>query len=75
MKHKLTITIDEELIPLAKRHARSKGVSLSALIEQSLREATASDELPFGTKWRGKFQPANRTGDPLYDALHKKYHL
>ncbi len=75
MKHKLTITIDEELIPLAKRHARSKGVSLSALIEQSLREATGGDDLPFGTKWRGKFQLAERTGDPRYEYLVKKYNL
>ena len=75
MKHKLTITIDKELIPLAKRHARSKGVSLSALIEQSLREATAGDELPFGTKWRGKFKLAERTGDPRYEYLVKKYNL
>ena len=35
MKQKLTITVDAELLPLAKRYARSRGVSLSSLIEQS----------------------------------------
>ena len=73
MKQKLTITVDSELVPVAKRYARSKGVSLSALIEQALREAAADEEVPFGTKWRGKFQPAERTGDPRYEALAKKY--
>ncbi len=73
MKQKLTVTVESDLIPVAKRYARSKGVSLSALIEQSLREATDQDKLPFGTRWRGKFQPAERTGDPLYEALAKKY--
>ena len=40
MKSKLTITVDSDLIPAAKRYARSRGVSLSAVIEQALREAT-----------------------------------
>ena len=38
MKQKLTITVDAVLLPVAKRDARSRGVSRSALIEQSLRE-------------------------------------
>ncbi len=75
MKQKLTITVDSELVPMAKKYARSKGVSLSALIEQSLRETTGGDELPFGTKWRGKFQLAERAGDPRYEYLVKKYDL
>jgi len=37
MKRKLTITLDAELIPVAKRHARECGLSLSSMIEQSLR--------------------------------------
>ena len=36
MKKKLTITIDSELIPVAKRYARQHGISLSALIERYL---------------------------------------
>ena len=38
MKQKLTITVDAELLPAAKRYARSRGVSLSSLVERSLRE-------------------------------------
>ena len=37
MKQKLTITVDAELISTAKRYARYRGVSLSSLVEQSLR--------------------------------------
>ena len=38
MKQKLTVTVDADLLPVAKRYARSRGVSLSSLVEQSLRE-------------------------------------
>ena len=72
MKRKLTITVDEELIPVAKRYARSRGVSLSSLIEDSLREATIERSQSFAARWKGKFQPADRD-DPRYDALAKKY--
>ena len=72
MKKKLTITVDAELIPLAKRYARSRGASLSSVIERSLREVV--QELPpsFSAKWRGAFRPAERD-DPRYQALARKY--
>ena len=38
MKKRLTVNVDAELIASAKRHARDRGVSLSSLVEQSLRE-------------------------------------
>ena len=72
MKRKLTITVDEDLIPVAKLHARSRGMSLSSLIETSLREATTQRSESFAARWRGKFRPAERN-DPRYDALAKKY--
>ena len=72
MKRKLTITVDAELIPIAKRHARSRGVSLSSLIEQSLQEAVSSHNPSFASRWRGKFKAARR-GDPRYEALARKY--
>lgn len=72
MKKKLTITVDEELIPLAKRHAGSRGVSLSSMIEQFLREITRRENPSFSSKWRGKFRPAERD-DPRYEALARKY--
>ena len=72
MKQKLTITIDAELIPIAKRYARSRGVSLSSLIEQSLREAADSHTPSFASRWRGKFRAVQRD-DPRYEALARKY--
>ena len=78
MKSKLTITVDSDLIPVAKQYARSKGVSLSAVIEQALREATDKSEPTFAEKWLGKFQPAHHVkpellDDPRYAALARKY--
>lgn len=72
MKQKLTITVDAELLPIAKRYARSRGVSLSSLIEQSLREVAGQYAPSFSSRWRGKFRAAKRN-DPRYDSLAKKY--
>lgn len=72
MKQKLTITVDAKLLPLAKRHARSRGVSLSSLVEQSLRQIAGDDAPSFSGRWRGRFRPAERN-DPRYDALARKY--
>ena len=73
MKQKLTITVDAELVPIAKRYARSRGVSLSSLIEQSLREVAGDHPPSFASRWRGKFRVAEREEDPRYDALAGKY--
>ena len=81
MKSKLTITVDSELIPAAKRYARSRGVSLSSVIEQALREATGETGetgASFVARWRGAFQPAHHVkpellDDPRYAALARKY--
>ena len=72
MKTKLTITVDAELVPKAKRYARSRGVSLSSFIEQSLREVAGKDTPSFASRWRGRFRAAGHQ-DPRYDALARKY--
>lgn len=72
MKQKLTITIDPEVVVAAKRYARARGVSLSALIERKLREEMVVGEPSFASRWRGRFRPADR-GDPRYEALVRKY--
>jgi post-segregation antitoxin (ccd killing protein) len=72
MKTKLTITIDRELVPRAKKFARSRGVSLSQLIEDALQAASSVERTPFSRRWRGKFEPAEQ-GDARYRALSKKY--
>lgn len=72
MKQKLTITIDSGLLPVAKRYARSRGMSLSAVIEQQLRDVAGEETQTFAQKWRGKFKSAEG-GDARYEALAKKY--
>ena len=72
MKRKLTITVDDELLPRAKQYARSHGVSLSSLIEASLRELAAEETPSFASRWRGRFEAALRD-DGRYDVLARKY--
>jgi predicted transcriptional regulator len=73
MKAKLTITVDEELVPRAKRYAQSRGASLSQIIEDALRTASSSDKVAtFSQRWRGRFQPAERKSE-RYKRLAKKY--
>lgn len=73
MKTKLTVTIDRDLIPKAKRYARAHGVSLSELIEASMRQLGTEEHAPtFSSRWRGKFTPAAHK-DERYRALAKKY--
>jgi antitoxin component of RelBE/YafQ-DinJ toxin-antitoxin module len=72
MKTKLTVTIDENVLPAAKRHAKLRGVSLSRLIETALREMSSTDRLSFSGKWRGKFR-ASRRSDERLKALAAKY--
>ncbi len=72
MKQKLTITVDSDLVPAAKRYARSRGVSLSAIVEESLREVAGTDDESFASRWRGQFRAAERNA-PRYDALAGRY--
>lgn len=72
MKTKLTVTVDEEIVPRAKRFARSRGISLSQLIERGLRECTSGETSSFSRRWRGAFRPAARTGE-RYRRLAEKY--
>jgi hypothetical protein len=73
MKTKVTITLERDLVPRAKRFAASRGTSLSAVIESALRRLTASEDPRFSAKWRGKFRPADRRSDTRYKELAEKY--
>lgn len=77
MKKKLTITVDADVLPLAKRYAKSKGVSLSSLVEQALRDMTIEEEPTFSEKWRGKFKYMTdaEIESARYEFLARKYHL
>lgn len=72
MKTKLTITVDAELLPRAKRWARARGVSLSSVIEHALRDLAAEESTSFAERWRGAFEPASRDDD-RFRALAEKY--
>lgn len=70
---KVTISIDDALIPRAKRFARRRGISLSELVETSLRSVTEEPtSASFSQRWRGKFYPAGGD-DERYKALAKRY--
>jgi hypothetical protein len=72
MKAKLTITVDEALIPEAKLYARKHGVSLSQLIENSLRTLTSQAKPSFSERWGGQFE-ASEHDTERYRKLAKKY--
>lgn len=72
MKTKLTITVDEEVLPRAKAYARARGESLSRVIECALRELTSDEAPPFSNRWRGKLQASERD-DERYRHLSGKY--
>ena len=75
MKKKLTVTVDADVLPLAKRYAKNKGVSLSSLVEQALREMTNEQELTFVDKWRGRMKPMGdeEIDSARYEYLSRKY--
>jgi len=75
MKAKLTVTIDRDLVPRAKRYARERGVSLSSLIEDALEKMTGPEEEAgsFAERWRGAMTLTERD-DERYRQLIDKYH-
>ena len=73
MKTKVTITLDRELVPVAKSYAATHGKSLSAVIEASLRRMTQAEEPSFSSKWRGRFRAAELDQDARYRHLAEKY--
>lgn len=72
MKAKLTITIDQEIIPLAKLQAKQQGLSLSQMIENALRALSARESKSFSRRWRGKFRVAEKADD-RFRGLAERY--
>jgi Family of unknown function (DUF6364) len=72
MKTKLTLTIEEDLIPQAKRYAEAQNDSLSGVVEKALRDLTRIKEIPFSKRWSGKFT-ASRRASTRYKALARRY--
>ena len=76
MKAKLTLTIDRELIPQAKRIAEARGVSLSSIVEDTFRQLQFSEQESFSSKWRGQFRvksPPEGLVDPRFQKLSERY--
>ena len=74
MKKRLTLSIDPDVVTMAKRYAQSRGMSLSALVEQYLVKQTRLGRgvyrLPPGAANSNR---QKTHGDPRYDFLAKKY--
>jgi len=71
MKAKLTISIEKALALQACQVAESRGISLSAFIEEALFNICKSAD-PFSAKWKGRVKLARRTG-LRFQRLKKKY--
>jgi len=78
MKTRMTLTIEPEISHRAKAFARSKGTSLSGLVESLLaREAgivTSEKNISFGKKWAGSLQLASKS-EARFDSLTERYGL
>ena len=74
MKTKLTVTVDEELIPKVKRYAKEHHRSLSSLIEESLQNLTKKPETSFSEQWGGKLK-VHPKDEVRFQQLAKKYNL
>lgn len=81
MKAKLTITVEETLIPRSKMVARSRGISLSSLIETALgnfvEQSNQGGSKPlqsFSDRWKGQFAIQPHT-DARSTVLKKRLHL
>jgi hypothetical protein len=71
VRTKVTLTVDREVLPRAKRYARRRGISLSKLVEDDLKRLTAISE-GFSSRWRGKLKLAPKT-DPRFSRLAEKH--
>lgn len=72
MKTELTLTVDAHVVALAKRHARSRGVSLSSFVEGLLRDLMDDEATTFTARWSGRFEAADRD-DARYGRLTRKH--
>lgn len=82
MKSRITLTVDPRVTHSAKRAARLRNKSLSALVEDLLREVSMADsgdapdpKQSFSERWAGKLKLEHREGDARFEALAGKYDL
>ena len=78
MKNRVTLTIDPQIAVRAKKIAHSRKTSVSALIEDLIRNAplTGKAQEGFVEKWAGKFRVRKSARpDARLDHLKKRYGL
>lgn len=75
MKTKLTLSLPVEVIDRAKRYARKRNVTVSALVEKHLAHLSETAEKPgFAARWTGRFTaPAATAEDPRLTHLLQKH--
>lgn len=82
MKTRLSLTVDPQVTHRAKRVARHRKQSLSAMVEDLLREAADSGgrgrarsvSRPFSERWAGRLKLESKD-EPRFKHLAKKYRL
>jgi len=78
MKGRITLTVDPQVSHRAKDVARSHGMSLSALVEKLLSEASGPSpkerHRSFSQRWKGRMKLATPI-DQRAARLHAKYNL
>jgi hypothetical protein len=78
MKSRVTITLDPVVLEQARTKARLRGVSLSVLIEDRLKQAMQhglKPNLSFTEKWAGQLTVHQDNQDALLNALKTRYSL
>ena len=86
MKTRLTLTVDPHVTHAAKRAARLRNKSLSALVEDLLREVSMVDsgvdsgiapasKQSFSERWAGQLELDRKEDDVRFQALAEKYDL
>jgi hypothetical protein len=78
VKNRVTLTIDPEMATRAKKIAHSRRTSVSALVEDLIRQTPVSlkAQESFVEKWAGKFRVRRSSKpDPKLSYLKKRYGL
>jgi hypothetical protein len=78
MKQRLNLTIEADLIRLARQVAHERDTSVSALVEEYLRNLPSrapAGGAAFVAKWVGRLSLASPDGDPRREYLWRKFAL
>ncbi len=81
MKTKISLTVDPRVTHRAKRYARSKNTSLSALVEELLKKVSSEEpaepagtQASFSDRWSGRLKVAKKE-ESRFRHLADKYEI